>query len=115
MHFETLESRRLLDGTILFIRGADGSGGFLEGGNLARRNEQLADITDNSTAADNCGWGQLAAQLVTDGFQVEQLIEGAGTTDGNGFASGAPIAFDTLDLSQYAAIVFGSSEEPSSR
>ena len=106
---ESLEPRRLMaSGTILFIRGATRSGGFLEGGTAASRDEQLADINNTSTAAGNHGWGTLAAELRAAGYQLEQRIEPKGAELGNGFTSGSPIRFENLDLSRYAAIVFGS-------
>jgi hypothetical protein len=100
---EPLERRSLLSsaGTILFIRGGSGTGGFLEGGSLAQRDEQLSDITNTSTATDNKGWGQLAAALRDAGFTVEQRIEGP---SGNN----TPVPLQSLDLSRYDVIVFGS-------
>ena len=47
---------RLLFASILFIRGAERSGGFLEATNDTQRTEQLADINNASTAAGNHGW-----------------------------------------------------------
>ena len=41
--------------TVLFIRGADRSGGFLEADDDAERTEQLADINNASTANGNHG------------------------------------------------------------
>jgi hypothetical protein len=95
-------------GTILFIRGATRSGGFLEGGSVASRDEQLAEINNASTAEGNHGWGTLAQALRDAGFQLEQRIEPKGAEIGNGFTSGSPIRFENLDLSRYSAIVFGS-------
>src|SRR5690349_10079735 len=108
MLVEPLESR-LLFATILFVRGATRSGGFLEGTNAATRNEQLADIDNTSTAAGNAGWGTLAATLRNAGFTVEQITEAKGpNAPASGFVDGRPIRFENLDLSKYAAIVFGS-------
>lgn len=106
---EPLERRTLLDGSILFIRGAERSGGFLEATSDAQRTEQLADIRNDSTAAGNHGWGQLSALLEDEGYQLTQFIEpleaNAPTT---GQTTGAPIRFDRMDLSKFDAIVFAS-------
>ncbi len=94
---------------LLFVRGADRSGGFLEAGNDAARTEQLADITNTSTSSPNRGWFELAEALRNDGFEVEQIIEPLAPTDPpTGQTAGAPVPFETLDLTQYAAIVLGS-------
>jgi hypothetical protein len=109
MHWvEPLERRTLMDGgTILFVRGATRSGGFLEGGSAEFRNDQLADINNTSTAAGNHGWGALAAALRGAGFAVEQVTEPKGNDTGDPVA-GRPIRFENMDLTKYAAIVFGS-------
>jgi hypothetical protein len=97
---EALESRRLLStGKILFIRGGSGSGGFYDGGTLAQRDEELADINNTSTATKNHGWGELAALLRGQGFTLDQVIEGANDT---------PVNLAAMNLSQYRLIVFGS-------
>lgn len=100
----------LADGPhVLFIRGADRSGGFLEAGNDTQRTEQLADINNASTTNGNHGWKTLADTLEADGFSVSQWLEplepGAPST---GQTTGAGIAFDQQDLSPYDMIVFGS-------
>jgi hypothetical protein len=82
---------------ILFIRGGPGTGGFLEGG----ADEQLSDITDDSTASGNHGWGTLADVLRLEGFEPEQLIEGPATNN-------TPVNLAGLDLTQYRVIVLGS-------
>ena len=106
---EGLERRLLFADTILFIRGATRSGGFLEGTTAESRNEQLADINNTSTASGNAGWAALAAELRNAGFVVEQLTEPKEPIeDGSGFVMGRPIRFESMDLSRYAAIVFGS-------
>ncbi len=109
---EPLESRQLLAGIapmILLIRGATRSGGFLEGTTAASRDEQLADINNTSTASGNAGWGTLAETLRNAGFAVGQMTEPKELVeDGTGFTAGRPIRFENLDLSKYAAIVFGS-------
>ena len=96
-------------GRVLFIRGAERSGGFLEARNDAARTEQLADITNTSTANGNHGWATLASTLREAGFAVEQQIEpleaGAPAT---GQTTGAPIPFETLDLGRYDVLVFAS-------
>ena len=110
MHVEPLERRTMMAApVVLFIRGAPRSGGFLEAGSDAARTEHLADINNASTATGNHGWATLAATLRGAGYVVEQMIEpleaGAPAT---GQTQGAPIPFETMDLSRYAAIVFGS-------
>jgi len=82
---------------ILFLRGGSGTGGFLEGG----ADEQLSDITDFSIQGGNHGWGQLADTLRAYGFELVQHIEGPASNP-------APVPLDTMDLSRYAVIVFGS-------
>jgi len=99
----------LMAGTILFVRGADRSGGFLEATTDTQRTEQLADINNNSTASGNHGWGQLATLLRGEGYTVKQIAEplerGAPST---GQTTGRAIAFEDLNLSGYSAIVMGS-------
>lgn len=63
--------------SILFIRGADGSGG-LGSGSVQRRTEHLSDINNTSTTPGNHGFGELAALLRTNGFTVTQWIESQG-------------------------------------
>jgi hypothetical protein len=101
---------------ILFVRGAVRSGGFLEGSNAATRNEQLADVDNTSTAAGNAGWGTLAATLREAGFTVDQVNEAmeAGAP-GSGLIDGRAVRLENLDLSNYAAIVFGSNNARSAR
>jgi hypothetical protein len=82
---------------VLFVRGGPGTGGFVEGG----ADEHLSDITDLSTAGYNHGYGQLAALLTSDGFVVEQFIEGPAPNN-------TPEDLAALDLDRYAVIVFGS-------
>jgi hypothetical protein len=110
---EALESRTFFADTaaptILFIRGATRSGGFLEATEPAARDLELADIDNASTADKNTGWATLATALRGEGFKVEQFIEAKGSPGPfAGFYQGKPIRFDTLDLTQYAAIVFAS-------
>jgi len=107
---EPLERRVLYaSNTILFIRGAVRSGGFLEASDADARNRELADINDTSTANLNAGWGTLAETLRDAGFVVEQMIEPKGAdAPPSGFVDGKPIRFELLDLTKYAAIVFGS-------
>ncbi len=84
---------------ILFIRGGNGTVGFLEGGS----DEQGADIFNYATNGGNHGWGELASTLAAEGFEVEQVAE-------NPVVAGVPTPapLHTLNLSQYAIIVFGS-------
>ena len=84
---------------VLFIRGGEGTVGFLEGGS----DEQGADAFNYSTNGGNHNWGELNSALVAEGFKVEQLAE-------NPVVAGVPTAIpiDAMDLYQYAIIVFGS-------
>ena len=94
---------------VLFVRGADRSGGFLEAGNDTARTEQLADITNHSTSGGNHGWFELAELLRANGFVVSQIAEPLETgAPATGPTTGAPLAFAAMDLSVYDAIVLGS-------
>lgn len=93
-------------GNVLFVRGADRSGGFLEANNDTQRTEQLADITNASTAGGNHGWAEFAASLTNAGYAVSQIAETAENVAGP--SVGQPIAFETMDLSVYDVVVFGS-------
>src|SRR5215212_4821026 len=97
---EPLERRTLLAApVILFVRGADRSGGFLEASNDAGRTEQLADINNGSTASGNHGWATLAATLRSAGYIVEQIAEPLETgAPASGQTQGAPIKFETMSL-----------------
>ena len=114
---EPLESRRLLaSGSILFIRGADRSGGFLEATNDTQRTEQLADITNTSTASGNHGWATLAALLRGQGYAVSQLIEPKAANDpSTGQTAGAPLAFTAASLAKYDTVVMASNNAVYSR
>ena len=95
---------------ILFVRGADRSGGATEGSgvsdpfNIRGFTEQLADIrdpagpvfTNNPTGNGNHSWFELASLLNNNGFNVEQTTETveAGAAD-SGPTDGAPVTFDT--------------------
>ena len=97
-------------GSVLFVRGADRSGGATEGSrvsdpfNIGGFTEQLADIRDptgavfsnNSTGNNNHSWFELASLLTANGYSVEQTTESvessAGTT---GPTDGVGVAFDT--------------------
>lgn len=61
--------------SILFVRGADGSGGGAGVSNPQQRTEVLSDVFDDSTAPGNSGFGELRRLLLADGFAVSQLIE----------------------------------------
>lgn len=84
---------------ILFIRGGPGTVGFLEGGS----DEQGADVFNYLTNNGNHGWGELNAALVAEGFMIEQVAE----TPVIGLIP-TPVPLDTMNLNQYAVIVFGS-------
>src|SRR5437868_10923297 len=89
---QPLEHRVFLSADkVLFIRGGTGTGGFIDGGTLAQRDEELSDINNNSTAKGNHGWGELANLLRNDSFSLTQMIE----------KSNKPIDLSKLDLSQY--------------
>ena len=93
---------------VLFVRGADRSGGFLEasGNDDPSRTEQLADIFNASISGGNHGWAELRMALEAAGFSVTQRTETAETASGP--SAGLPVAFDQLDLGQYDVIVLGS-------
>lgn len=106
---EPLESRQLLAGDVLFIRGADRSGGFLEATNDFQRTEQLADINNASTSGGNHGWKQLADLLRVNGYTVSQIQEPLeASAPSTGQTTGAPLTLDQINLTQYDAIVFAS-------
>ena len=116
MLFEPLESRVLMATTILFVRGAPRSGGFLEATNDTGRTEQLADINNTSTATGNHGWATLAATLRSAGFTVEQMAEPLEpNAPATGQTTGAPIHFENMDLSKYAAIITTATRRQSTR
>jgi hypothetical protein len=109
---------------VLFIRGADRSGGATEAQNDAGRTEQLGDITNQSTQNGNHGWFEFATLLETNGFVVEQAIEPLAANDpATGQTSGAPLNLEgnfavtnTLGVSpgtnrglaDYDVVIFGS-------
>ena len=107
---EPLEPRHhLATGSILFVRGADRSGGFLEAANDAQRTEQLADINNASTASGNHGWATLATKLRGEGYTVTQVKEPLeADAPATGQTTGAPLALQSMSLSQYDAIVMAS-------
>ena len=95
--------------SVLFVRGADRSGGFLEAGDDSGRTEQLADIFNTSTNGGNHGWGELRLTLEADGFQTSQMIEPLETgASGTDQTTGAGIDFSTVDLNAFDVLVFGS-------
>jgi hypothetical protein len=93
---------------VLFVRGADRSGGFLEAGNDAGRTEQLGDINNRSTGRGNHGWYQLAQRLRSSGFEVSQVSETVESGNTSGQSQGVAVPLERMDLSQYKVIVFGS-------
>jgi hypothetical protein len=92
--------------SILFVRGADRSGGFLEAGTDFQRTEQLADIFNASTVDGNHGWAELRMALEAAGYDVEQIAEQAENTSGP--SDGIAVAFDAMNLEAYDVIVMGS-------
>ncbi len=100
---------------VLFIRGAERSGGFLEASNDAQRTEQLADITNGSTSNGNHGWKTLATTLGNNGFNVSQVKEPLRPGDpASGQTEGGPLNFtdasgdNYVNLEAYDVVVFGS-------
>ncbi|XAM00592.1 hypothetical protein OT109_04210 [Phycisphaeraceae bacterium D3-23] len=93
---------------ILFVRGADRSGGFLEAGNDDSRTEHLAGIDNDADFRGNHGWSQLANLLTEHGYTLTQITETVEPGNTQGQSQGEPIDFASMDLSQYDAIVFGS-------
>ncbi len=91
---------------VLFLRGADRSGGFLEASDDPGRTAQLADIDDFTSGTVNRGWGELRTTLESEGFVVEQVKELAETASGP--AQGLPYPITGALLEPYAAVVFGS-------
>jgi hypothetical protein len=75
MFIESLDPRYHLAGDVLFVHGADRSGGFIEATNDAQRTEQLASITNASTAGGNHGWKQLADRLRGEGYTLTEIDE----------------------------------------
>ncbi len=84
---------------VLFIRGGVGTVGFFENGS----DEHGSDAFNYATNGGNHGWGELNAALVAEGFKVEQLAENPVIAK-----VPTPIPLDTMNLSQYSVIVFGS-------
>ncbi len=108
-YIENLEARKLFAGDLLFVRGADRSGGFIEATTDFQRTEQLADVTNSSTSGGNHGWKQLADLLKNQGYTVTQVKESVRSNDpSTGQTVGAPIQFEAMNLSQYEAIVMAS-------
>jgi hypothetical protein len=91
---------------VLFIRGADRSGGFLEASNDTQRSEQLADVFNASTTAGNHGWNTFLLALENAGYVVSQITETAENTSGP--SAGVAIDFTTFDLDSWDVLVFGS-------
>lgn len=79
---------------VLFVRGANATGGFGVAGTDPERTEHLSDVNDHSISSSNYGWGQLRGLLESEGFVVEQRIE--------------PVALETSNLPQYSVVVMGS-------
>ena len=95
--------------SVLFVRGAPRSGGFLEAESDFDRTEHLADINNDSTQPGNHGWHELAELLRAYGFGVTQIIEPLESVPPmHGLTQGRPIEFETMDLSVFDVIVMGS-------
>lgn len=94
---------------VLFIRGAERSGGFLEAQNDAQRTEQLADISNVSTDAGNHGWATFADTLREAGFEASQVSEPLeADAPAEGQTQGAALPLTEMDLNVYDVIVFAS-------
>ena len=94
---------------ILFIRGADRSGGFLEANNDNSRTEHLADIFNTNTNGGNHGWGELRIALENAGFEIDQMIEPLElNAPSSGQTTGAEIDFASMNLFEYDVLMFGS-------
>ena len=96
--------------SVLFVRGADRSGGATEGRfvndpfDTGGFTEQLADIrnptgsvfTNGLTDEDNHSWFELASLLTNNGFSVEQTTESVESTAAStGPTDGVPVTFNT--------------------
>ena len=81
---------------VLFVRGANNTGGFGVANTDAERTEHLSSVDDPSTATSNYSWMQLRSLLESEGFVVEERAE--------------PLALEALPtpLSEYAVVVMGS-------
>ena len=102
--------------SVLFVRGADRSGGFLEADNDAERTEQLADINNPSTARGNHGWFELATLLRGNGFEVSQVQESVEAGNTSGPTDGVAVDFGgSVSLDAYDVVVFGSNNARYSR
>lgn len=93
---------------ILFIRGADRSGGFLEGRDDASRTEHLAGIDNDADFRGNHGWKTLADTLTEAGYELTEMHERVEAGNTRGQSEGRPLPLEDMDLSKYDAIVFGS-------
>ena len=97
-------------GNILFVRGADRSGGATEGSrvddpfDIGGFTEQLGDIRDpagpvfdnNPTGDNNHSWFELASLLTDNGYNVEQTTESVeADADATGPTDGVGVTFDT--------------------
>ena len=106
---EPLDARTLLAGAVLFVHGAPRSGGFLEATNDAQRTEQLASITNASTAAGNHGWKQLADLLRGQNYTLTEIDEPLEpNAPPTGQTTGSGLDFSKIDLKKYDAVVFAS-------
>jgi hypothetical protein len=86
---------------VLFVRGGDGTGGFLESKDRKGKTEQLADITNAQTFGGNHGWATLARELRAAGFELDQILEGP-------VEKPAPIDMKVLTGDKVDIVVFGS-------
>ncbi|MBB6442955.1 DUF4350 domain-containing protein [Phycisphaera mikurensis] len=95
--------------SVLFVRGADRSGGFLEAGDDSERTEQLADVDNQATFGGNHGWFELAETLRGAGYQVSQVKESVEPGKPNGPTDGVAVDFGgAFSLDGYDVVVMGS-------
>ena len=87
-----------LNRSVLFIRGADCTGGATEGGECPARTEQLADVNNSATNPGNHGYAWLKVLLQSEGLLVAQLVE-----------SGTPLTL--AQLLPHRAVVLGSNNK----
>lgn len=92
---------------VLFVRGADGTTGFLDRkAGSPNPDENVSDVGNGSLGASNHGFADLSELLLGKGFTVTQIEEQAG---------GKPVDLAAADLSSFSVVVFGSNNAPYSQ
>lgn len=89
---------------VLFVRGGDGTGGFLESKTRDTKTEQLADINNDKTFRGNHGWATLARVLRDAGFELTQITEGP-------IEKPSTISMDVLKNQRFDIVVFASNNQ----